>query len=827
MPVTQDRLAKLRTFGLSEYAARAYLALLDLGTSEARDVSSISKVPQAKIYQVLEQLHEKGLVVILPEFPKKYVPVPFEDYLNRIYDEHTKAAEAIAAERKELTEIFAVVGDTDVGNRGFFTVIRGRRNVLAKIEEMVQETKREVVVLGTAGMAARSSHLIPELGRARDRGVEVRMLVPIDASTLKKLESVAKHADVRGRDLREDDQSRKVAIVVCDSEHAFLIHFVPDDSNLYAGKDIGVFTDQEAMVRAIQAIVEPHWADAPHLEARRLEIEEGREPEFSRIYTSESEARAALTRAIEAGAKEVLGVVADPVTRDADALAPIAEAAAKAGARLRAMLNVASPDAAAALGGLVAKSTDADVRHLAPRLVARQWLIDDREALFSISRRVEGGTEADLVVHTNSPAVVAALRHHFEALWPTALTLETRGRELELFPHLQPGDLGLGILFSQIEDAVLVADHEGRVLLWNPAATRVFGRDAKDAIGASLVDLASERSAAPLGRALARVENAAVGDRDAHMVVETTCVRGDGAEVEVEWLVSPIVEPGMRERLVLAIGRDITDSKRAKLADVRSQMEVVRIYERMNEAFYALDRNWRFVYRNPVTKRMQHSMPDEQIERQTIWESFPDLAGTKFDTEFHRAMDEMVPVSFEAHYPRMNRWFEVNAYPSPDGLSVYFRDITLRKQHETALREREAQHEQAESLARIGSWTWDVDSGALTWSAGMRRIFGVGPDVEATFDAWLARVHEDDRERVAAAVRGAADAGEGFEITHRIVRDDGEVRTLFGRGVPTDADAKGRPTRFVGIGQDVSAQPAKVPIRGGDARQAPAASRRD
>ena len=272
MPVTQDRLTRLREFGLSEYAARSYLALLDLGIAEARDVSSISKVPQAKIYHVLEQLHDKGLVVILPEFPKKYAPVPFEEYLGRLYEEHSKAARAIHDQRGELAEMFRVMGDTDVGDRGFFTVIRGRRNVLAKIEEMVGQTQKDLIVLGTAGTASRAAHLMLELRRARDRDVRIRFLAPVDAETIEKLEPLAELSDLRARELDEAEQSAKVAIVISDSARAFLIHFVPDDANLYAGKDIGVFTDQEAMVAAIQAIVEPHWTRATSYGKRRADL---------------------------------------------------------------------------------------------------------------------------------------------------------------------------------------------------------------------------------------------------------------------------------------------------------------------------------------------------------------------------------------------------------------------------------------------------------------------------------------------------------------------------------------------------------------------------
>ena len=179
MPVTEDRIGKLREFGLSEYAARAYLALLDLGLTEAREVSTLSKVPTSKIYHILEQLHEKGLVIILPEFPKKYAPVPFNEYLDKLQRDHEEAARAIDRDRDDLVKIFSVMGDVEIGDRGSFTVIRGRRNSLDKIAELIAGSSRDLFVLGSRGLAARCEYFADELRRASERGVRLRFTLPV------------------------------------------------------------------------------------------------------------------------------------------------------------------------------------------------------------------------------------------------------------------------------------------------------------------------------------------------------------------------------------------------------------------------------------------------------------------------------------------------------------------------------------------------------------------------------------------------------------------------------------------------------------------------
>jgi len=110
---------------------------------------------------------------------------------------------------------------------------------------------------------------------------------------------------------------------------------------------------------------------------------------------------------------------------------------------------------------------------------------------------------------------------------------------------------------------------------------------------------------------------------------------------------------------------------------------------------------------------------------------------------------------------------------------------------------------EAQQVAHVGSWEWDVASNALWWSEELYRIYGVGKDDVPGYEAFLARVHPEDRDLVDTTVRQAMVDGRSFTFDHRIVRPDGTTRVLYSAGrVVSTSD--GRPIRMTGIGLDVT-----------------------
>jgi len=138
-------------------------------------------------------------------------------------------------------------------------------------------------------------------------------------------------------------------------------------------------------------------------------------------------------------------------------------------------------------------------------------------------------------------------------------------------------------------------------------------------------------------------------------------------------------------------------------------------------------------------------------------------------------------------------------------LGEIFVGATMHRHAREALQRSERQLAEAQRIAHLGSWEWDIVRGDLQWSNEVYRIFGVRPhEFGGTYVAFLALVHPDDRDAVAQAVTAVLAApGAAFSIEHRVARPDGSIRIVQARGEVT-FDHDGKPVRMIGTVLDVT-----------------------
>ena len=229
------------------------------------------------------------------------------------------------------------------------------------------------------------------------------------------------------------------------------------------------------------------------------------------------------------------------------------------------------------------------------------------------------------------------------------------------------------------------------------------------------------------------------------------------------------------------------------------------------EGFAAFDWEYRYTYVNPAACRLlEHS--EAEILGRTPCDLWPEYSGHEVEGAYRAAM-ELGRSSIVEYETAGHHWFEERLYPTTQGLSVYFRNIDERKRKEfehDELFERlgtsQAMLERSQQLAHLGSWELDLVTGRLAWSDEVYRIFGLEPqEFGATYEAFLERVHPDDRDAVDAAYSGSLrEDRDTYEIEHRVVRKhSGEIRFVHER-CDHLRNAAGKIVRSVGMVHDIT-----------------------
>lgn len=179
------------------------------------------------------------------------------------------------------------------------------------------------------------------------------------------------------------------------------------------------------------------------------------------------------------------------------------------------------------------------------------------------------------------------------------------------------------------------------------------------------------------------------------------------------------------------------------------------------------------------------------------------LEGLAERTRLYRVLEE------EIERPDGERRFQQSVLVGLDvGAGAICRDVTERRRLEEELREHEALLSEAERLAHLGHWEYDLRAGRPAWSRELFRIFGLPPERGAPGrDGFLGCIHPEDRERVARGLAATLEDGVTRRAEYRTVTPAGETRTLFG-SVALLCDADGAPARLVGSVQDVSERKA-------------------
>lgn len=249
---------------------------------------------------------------------------------------------------------------------------------------------------------------------------------------------------------------------------------------------------------------------------------------------------------------------------------------------------------------------------------------------------------------------------------------------------------------------------------------------------------------------------------------------------------------------------DIDELVRTQDALNEAHRRTTVILESIADGFNSFDREFRYTYVNPSAARILRTTPERLLGR-TVWEAWPKASETRFGAAFRKTMEEGLPVSVEEFYPEpLNAWLEARFYPSSDGMTVFFTDVTGRKQAEAEIRRVNEWFDLATRAAHLGIWDWDILNNRLSWDDRMYELYGIRKeDFAGAYEAWLGGVHPEDAARSDEESRRALRGEKEYDTEFRVVCPDGSVRHL--RAIAEVLrDADGNPLRMTGVNYDIT-----------------------
>ncbi|NWJ98031.1 MAG: PAS domain S-box protein [Chloroflexi bacterium] len=328
----------------------------------------------------------------------------------------------------------------------------------------------------------------------------------------------------------------------------------------------------------------------------------------------------------------------------------------------------------------------------------------------------------------------------------------------------------LASIVESSDDAIIGKTLEGIIISWNQAATRIYGYSAEEAIGRPVSILESPTRADEITKILEKIKQ---GEQVSHF--ETVRRRKDGSEIDVSLTISPLKDKAGTIIGASAIARDITERKQGEQALKEAHQRLNDVLESIQDSFYVLNSAECFTYVNHKAAELWGKRPEDLIGK-SIWEVFPQTVGLNpyhnLRRSIQKAISEQTPVGFETYSVLLNYWVEVLVYPYDSGVSVYYHNITERKQMEEALRQSEARFQAFMDNSPAAGWIMDNEGKIIYLSQPYGRLTGI--DIEKAIGKSTVELYPTEiSEGLMATVRQVDETGQTIEVVEAFPRPDG------------------------------------------------------
>jgi PAS domain S-box-containing protein len=358
---------------------------------------------------------------------------------------------------------------------------------------------------------------------------------------------------------------------------------------------------------------------------------------------------------------------------------------------------------------------------------------------------------------------------------------------------------------------IIVLDTKGRIVMFNPACERASGYRLDEVQGRSIWDFLLLPEETDTVKAV--FDRLRVGQfPGAH---ENHWVTKSGERRLIEWSNSAATDESGRVIHIIGTGIDVTEQRAVERALQTSAMHLRDLAENLPLVFWTREMpSGRVNYISAAYEKIWgRRLGDVEEAYQSFVQSIhPDDRELLF-RQIQREIELHEPTENEYRIIRPDgtvRWIHSRAIPFQDNTGNAIRivgfadDITERKNSDLELREKSLLLSELQRVAHIGGWSVDLATGKANWSEEAYRIYGVSPDAVAlTTKIFLDLIHTDDRSAMEEWIRACGAGEKPGDLEFRIIRPDGKLRILSGRGELLRASAN-TPPRMIGTVQDIT-----------------------
>lgn len=169
------------------------------------------------------------------------------------------------------------------------------------------------------------------------------------------------------------------------------------------------------------------------------------------------------------------------------------------------------------------------------------------------------------------------------------------------------------------------------------------------------------------------------------------------------------------------------------------------ILESIKDGFFSVNKNWTINYWNEEAQRLTGINKSDAIKG-ILWKVFPEINTQPIKNHFNNAVSEKKTSILESYFKELEKWFELNIYPTEDGASIYFKDITDRKEKEQELLLSHQRFEKVTEATNDAVWEWDIEKNTIYWGVGYEKQFGhKAEDKVQNFSSWTELIHPEDK----------------------------------------------------------------------------------